>query len=237
MGKTARHSGIWVLTAGFLWTGLCARAQTSELPPTRLDATAASRLLRSHDQPEYPPVAKLNFIQGAVRLQVLVSTEGRVREAHVLAGHPILAASALRSVHDWLFRPFKTKDGPTPFSTLVDVVFSLQIKKLTPFPAHPDEYLDRQVKPPEILQAPSRASDGDSVRLRVLVGDTGEAIDTRPLSGRPAHYAAARKIVSCWTFKPALWGSLAIPWYLDVDVPVEAWIAAGGPANPPSGCP
>jgi TonB family protein len=216
---------------------LCARAQTSELPPTHLDANVAWKLLRSHDQPEYPPVAKLNFIQGSVRLQLLVSTEGRVREAHVLDGHPILAASALRSVHSWLFRPFKTKVGPAPFSTLVDVVFSLQTRKLSPFPAHPEEYLDRQVKPPEILQAPSAASDGDSVRLRVLVGDTGEAIDTRPLSGRSAYFAAARKLVSCWTFKPALWGSLAVPWYLDVDVPIEAWIAARGSSIPPSGCP
>jgi TonB family protein len=237
LGKTARHSEVWVLAAGFLCTALGARAQTSRPTPTRLDSKAASKLLKSHDQPEYPPVAKLNFIQGSVRLQVLVSPEGEVREAHVLAGHPILAASALRSVRNWLFRPFKTRDGPTPFATLVDVIFSLQINKFAPFPNHPEEYLDRQVKPPEILDSPSGPADGESVRLRVLVGDKGQAIDTRPLGGQSAHFAAARKIVSCWTFRPARWGSLAVPWYLDVNVPVEGWIAARGPANPPSGCP
>ena len=237
MGNVARHPGIWVLIAGCLCATLSARAQTPELPPTRLDSKAASKLLKTRDRPVYPPVAKLNFIQGSVRLQVLVSTDGRVREAHVLDGHPILAASALHSVRNWLFRPFRTKAGPTPFSTLVDIVFSLQIRKLMPFPSHPEEYLDRQVKPPEIVDSPSGPTDGELVRLRILVGDEGQAIDTRPLGGQSAHFAAARKVVSCWTFKPARWGALAVPWYLDVDVPVEGWITARGPTHPRGGCP
>ncbi|HUU12740.1 MAG TPA: energy transducer TonB [Terriglobia bacterium] len=237
--EAARHAGVWTLAAGCLCAALSAKAQTSRpaLAPERLDSKAGAKLLKSHDRPEYPSVAKFNFIQGSVRLQVLVSPEGSVREAHVIAGHPILAASALRTVRRWLFRPFKTKDGPTSFSTLVDVIFSLQTKKLAPLPSHPEEYLDRQVKPPEILESPSGPSDGESVRLRVLVGDKGQAIDTKPLSGQPAHFATARKIVSCWTFRPARWGSLPIPWYLDVDVPVEGWVAARGPTDPQSGCP
>ncbi|MBI1983180.1 MAG: energy transducer TonB [Acidobacteria bacterium] len=149
----------------------------------------ATKLLVSQVQPEYPSVAKFNFIQGSVRMQVTVTSAGNVGEAHVINGHPILAASALRAVRRWLFRPFRTTHGPAAFSTLVDVVFSLQSKKLTQLPSQPEEYLDRQV------------------------------------------------IVGCWTFKPARWGSVAIPWYLDVDVPVEAWMASRGAAGAENGCP
>jgi TonB family protein len=227
------------MAAGCVCAALCARAQTSRPDPAtaRLDPRTATNLLRSHDQPEYPSVAKLNYIQGAVRLQILVSPQGSVREAHVLTGHPILAASALHTVRHWLFRPFRTKNGPAPFSTLVDVIFSLRANKLAPLPEHPEEDLDRQVKPPELLDSRPGPSEGESVRLRILVGDKGQAIDSRPLKGRSAHLGVARQIVSCWTFKPAHWGALAVPWYLDVDVPVEGWVSARGPGDPPSGCP
>ena len=235
--RTARRSGIWVLALGCLSAAPAAKAQTPQPAPARLDSGAASKLLKNYDEPVYPSVAKFNFIQGSVRLQVLVSPEGEVSEAHVINGHPILAASALRTVRHWRFRPFKTKDGPAAFSTLVDVNFSLQTKKLVPLPSHPEEYLDRQVKPPEIVDPPSGPSDGECVRLRVLVGDKGQAMDTKPLSGQSAHFATARKVVSCWTFRPARWGSLAVPWYLEVDVPVEGWIAARSPTAAQSGCP
>ena len=29
----------------------------------------------------------------------------------------------------------------------------------------------------------------------------------------------ARQVVDGWTFRPASWGTLAVPWYLEVDVP------------------
>lgn len=237
--KSGRNRSAWALAAWCLWTTLAATAQTSPSAavPARLDAKVASRLIVNQVRPEYPTVAKLNFIQGSVRMQVLVTSQGSVGEAHVIKGHPILAASALGAVRRWLFRPFRTETGPTAFSTLVDVVFSLQTRKMTPLPSEPEEYLDRQVKPPEVPETPAGPSNGASVRLRVLVSDKGQAIDTRPLQGQPAHYATARKIVACWAFKPARWGTLAIPWYLDVDVPVESWIASRGAADPEEGCP
>lgn len=237
--QPARSASARALVVGCLWTTLSAPAQTS-VPaeqPTRLDPRAATKLLVSQVPPEYPSVAKFNFIQGSVRMQVTVTSEGNVGEAHVINGHPILAASALRTVRRWLFRPFRTTHGPAAFSTLVDVVFSLRSRKLTQLPSQPEEYLDRQVKPPEVLEAPAGASHGASVLLRVLVSDKGQAIDTRPLKGHSVHFETARRIVGCWTFKPARWGSVAIPWYLDVDVPVEAWIASRGAPDAENGCP
>jgi len=46
-------------------------------------------------------------------------------------------------------------------------------------------------------------------------------IDSETPSGSASDFALARKTIESWTFRPAHWGSLAIPWYLDVDVPIS----------------
>lgn len=237
--QSAPRAGAWSLLAGCLWMTLPAAAQSpSHTDRTeRLDPKAATKLLMKHATPEYPSVAKLNFIQGSVRMQVKVTPQGKVSEAHVVEGHPILAASALRSVKRWLFRPFRSKDGPTAFLTWVDVAFSLRSKKPIPMPSHPEEYLDRQVKPPEVLDRPAAPDGSASVRLRLLVGDKGRVIDSRPLDGEFIHVETAREVVGCWTFEPARWGAVPIPWYLDVDVPVEGWIASRRITGLGQGCP
>ncbi len=185
-----------------------------------LSTQDAARLLVSQVKPEYPPVAKLNFIQGHVRLQLVVTPEGAVREAHVVRGHPILAASALKAIRRWVYRPLMTRAVPTPFETLVDVNFALKARKIRDFPLEPELDLKRQVQPPAILGGPP-GSSAASVRLRVLVSDEGKAIDSQTIGGLANCWEAARDKVKNWNFRPAYYGNLAVPWYLEVDVPVE----------------
>lgn len=198
-------------------------AQSVSLPaaPPTLDHTAAANLIWTEVKPEYPPLAKLNYIQGRVRLRVLVSREGRVREAHVVHGHPFLAVSALEAVRRWLYHPLKAAWGPTEFMTVVEVNFSLRIKKIDLFPRDPERDLIRQVHPPHLLDRPLGQQLGSSVRVRVLVNDAGQVIDTQPLAGLAANFEAACRSVERWTFRPARWGALPVAWYMDVDVPVE----------------
>jgi hypothetical protein len=54
-----------------------------------------------------------------------------------------------------------------------------------------------------------------------LINDKGRVIDWIPMGGPPAQSEAVRKDVERWTFRPAHWGALPVPWYLDVDVPVQ----------------
>ena len=63
-------------------------------PPVKLERKDAARLLLSKLKPEYPAVAKVNYIRGHVDIEIVVARDGRVVEAHVLHGNPILAASA-----------------------------------------------------------------------------------------------------------------------------------------------
>jgi TonB family protein len=196
-----------------------------------LDRKMAAKLLVSQVTPEYPAVAKINFIQGRVRLQILVTPEGRIREVHVVRGHPFLAASALKAISHWAYRPFLKGSVPTAFQTYVDVNFALHPRKIEDFPVQPERDLTRRIQPPEILEKPPEGARGALVRVRILLNDNGRVIDAFPVAGLPAHYDAARKDIERWTFRPARWGALTVPWYLDVDVPIEGTAKSAGPCG------
>ena len=186
--------------------------------PVILNEKAARDLLLSPVFPGYPPVAKLNYIQGMVRLQVLVSPEGKVTAAHILKGNPILATSALKAVREWRYRPFRLASGPAEFLTDVEVKFALQFREIHIMPPHAEEDLRRQIRAPEISGKPDACPPSSSVRMRVLVNDEGRAVDAELLSGEVTAFSEARQVVDGWKFRPARWGTIAVPWYLEVDV-------------------
>lgn len=188
--------------------------------PVLLDSKSASKMVLRPVTPEYPAVAKMNYIQGPVRMQVTVSGEGKVQDASVVDGHPFLAASALKAIKSWLFRPSRRDNIRAGYRALVDVNFNLRMRKLRPMPPEPERDLERQIRPPEVVDLPSPPPGTPVVRLRVLVGADGEALDARPMSGSSVHYQFARRHVGEWKFRPARWGAMAVPWYLEVDVPV-----------------
>jgi TonB family protein len=185
-----------------------------------LDAKAASALLLDPTQPAYPPLARVNFLQGMVRAELQVSREGTVERAHVLSGNPILAAAVLDSVRNWHYRPFMEEGKTFAFATLVDVSFSLHMGAVELTPQQAESDFRRQVKPPVVVTKPDAAAERDSlVRVRLLVNAEGKVIDWAILKGLPSQVKKAVNTVERWSFRPARWGSLAVPWYVDVDVP------------------
>ena len=197
-----------------------------------LDPKKAAKLVVKREVPEYPPLAKVNYIQGPVRMMVKVSAQGQVSEAHVVIGHPFLAVAALRAIRKWLFRPAKARPGPSEFQTYVDVKFALRFKKLEQLPSQPERDLLRQIRPPQLVDKPVDPAAEATVRLRLLVGAEGSVLDSAPLAGQTPFVEEARDSVSRWKFRPAYWGALAVPWYLDVDVPVQGWRATRTAADP-----
>lgn len=196
-----------------------AQTESSNPEPVTLNRKTATTLIVAQVKPEYPALAKVNYIQGRVRLQVLVSPEGKVTQANVVQGHPFLAAAALKAVRRWLYLPFKTERGPLSFVTLVEVNFALRNKRLEQIPPQPEQDLSRQIRPPAMLTPP--ASHARLKHVRVLVNDDGQVLDVNPVDGFPYQYDKALKLVEQCQFRPAHWGPLAVPWYLDIDVPVE----------------
>jgi TonB family protein len=198
-----------------------------------LDSKKASRLLLNQVRPEYPALAKMNYIQGRVRVQLIVSPTGTVTSAHVLSGHPLLAAAVLNSVRMWQYRPLAAKDGPTSFATRVDVNFTLRLRTIDLPPLQAESDFRRQVIPPEVwTRSEEVASSDPPVRLRLLLNAEGKVIDSEILKGIPSLLERARKSIEGWSFRPARWGALSVPWYLDVDVPVDRAPAHAGIGSP-----
>jgi len=198
-----------------------AQSEVAAQHPVELNRKVASRLLVSQVAPEYPSIARVNYIRGQVRMLVTVTRAGRVSFAHVLQGHPFLAASALQAIRQWVYQPLVTASGPAEFQTMVDVNFNLRNIKADRLPPDADQDLNWQVRPPEALDVPPGATYADCVRMRVLVNDRGHAIDATPLTGRPSLFPAARQRIEGWEFRPARWGNFKVPWYLDVTVPMD----------------
>jgi TonB family protein len=174
------------------------------------------------DRPEYPPVAKVNLIQGNVRLEVKVTPRGKVFEVHVIDGEAILAAAALNSVRKWLYRPYLSKGMAEPFSSYVVVRFNLHRHSLQEqLPDHANDDLEKQVHPPEVISQPRLNASAPGIPMKVLVGADGQVMDaTSPKSEGP-EIELARKSLQSWRFRPARWGAIAVAWYLTVTVPVS----------------
>ena len=63
------------------------------------------RKVRSKSAAIYPDLARKMYVSGKVKLEVVVSAEGKVRLSRILGGHPLLAKSAQEAVKAWRFEP------------------------------------------------------------------------------------------------------------------------------------
>jgi len=195
---------------------------TAEALLAVMDRKQAAERLLEQIRPEYPPIAKVNYIQGQVNLELTVDSKGKVSRAHVLAGNALLAAAALKAVRRWLYRPLSTPSGPGGFSTTVKIKFNLAYVKADLAPPQAERDFLRQVKPPQAVRPPDETPSEEVVHLRLLVDDQGHVDDIEASPREGQRFDAAREILQGWTFRPAQWGSLPVASYLDVAVPVSA---------------
>ena len=76
------------------------------------------RRAKTKVQPPYPELAHKMNISGTVKVEVTVATNGTVKEAHVVGGHPVLATAALDAAKKWRFEP-----APAESSGIIDFKF------------------------------------------------------------------------------------------------------------------
>jgi TonB family protein len=83
-------------------------------------------ILISRVDPVYPPGARAKKIEGVVVLRILIDEDGRVKEAEVVSGGPLLTQAALGAVRQWRYKP-ATLGGATlnEFEATAHVNFSL----------------------------------------------------------------------------------------------------------------
>jgi protein TonB len=84
----------------------------------------AAKLIR-RVTPIYPSVALAARIQGVVIVEATTDIYGRVREARVVSGQPLLNDAALQAVRQWVYEPYLSNGIPRPVTFTVTVTFSL----------------------------------------------------------------------------------------------------------------
>lgn len=75
--------------------------------------------------PAYPPLARQTRVSGTVRFTAIIGIDGRIQNLQLIAGHPLLVASAREAVSQWLYRPTLLNGKPVEVITQIDVNFTL----------------------------------------------------------------------------------------------------------------
>ena len=76
--------------------------------------------------PVYPDIARAARVEGIVILDCTIDRDGRVIDARVLRGHPLLDEAALAAVRRWAYMPSLLNGVPVPVLMTVTVRFVLQ---------------------------------------------------------------------------------------------------------------
>ena len=76
-------------------------------------------------QPQYPQLALVAGVHGAVRLRAIVSRTGTIENLSVISGHTMLVAAAVDAVKHWRYRPYMLNGEPIEVATEITVNFTL----------------------------------------------------------------------------------------------------------------
>jgi TonB family protein len=68
---------------------------------------------------DYPPLAAQAQIQGEVVVKCAINDDGRVKNAEVVSGHPVLAKDARENAAKWAFNPATGSGGESRVFTLI----------------------------------------------------------------------------------------------------------------------
>ena len=97
-------------------------------PPKQSKITEAVPAYRKNPPPRYPRMARRRGCEGTVLIKVLVTREGKVKEAKVgqSSGYGVLDRSALNAVKGWLFVPGMKGDQAVEMWVTVPIRFALK---------------------------------------------------------------------------------------------------------------
>ncbi len=79
-----------------------------------------------HREPAlYPPLAQQARIQGVVRFDVVIGTDGTPSNIQLRAGHPLLVPAAVEAIKKYRYQPTLLNGNPVEVETAVDVNFTM----------------------------------------------------------------------------------------------------------------
>jgi TonB family protein len=119
----AAVSGVFSLLACVFVPGHVLAQQSDTRPLGSTIPLASPREAQLHVakrvEPAYPPLARMTGTRGPVTLRLTVGTDGKVKDVHILSGHPLLQQAALDAVRQWEYEAFL--EDNRPIETAVDV--------------------------------------------------------------------------------------------------------------------
>jgi TonB family protein len=72
-----------------------------------------TRKVKSKVAPVYPELAKRMNLTGVVKVMITVNSNGQVKNAKLVGGHPVLANAALEAVKKWRFESASQESSGT----------------------------------------------------------------------------------------------------------------------------
>jgi len=91
----------------------------------RVDSNVQAAKLIKQTKPVYPQLAKASRAQGTVKMEILISTTGMVKNIDVISGPALLIPSATTAVSTWQYRPTLINGNPVEVLTTVAILFTL----------------------------------------------------------------------------------------------------------------
>lgn len=104
------------------------KARTGTAPsvsPLRVEGQIAEPRKLTGVSPVYPPIAQSARVQGVVTLECTIGPDGRVTDATVLRGIPLLDQAAIDAVKQWVYTPTFLEGVPVSVIMTVTVTFKL----------------------------------------------------------------------------------------------------------------
>jgi len=97
--RTNMWSKLALAAAGFmLFSTASAAAQNGTTDENK-------RKVKSKTLPVYPDLARRMNVGGKVKIEVVVTPDGRVKSTRVVGGHPLLVQACQDAVKEWKFQP------------------------------------------------------------------------------------------------------------------------------------
>jgi TonB family protein len=100
------------------------RLMVDGVTPARVGGAVRAPTKLVDVKPVYPDDARRANVQGVVIIEIVIDTEGRVRDARILRSIPLLDDAALEAVRQWEFTPTAMDGVPVPLAMTVTVNFS-----------------------------------------------------------------------------------------------------------------
>ena len=109
-----------------LGSTIAVRPGEAILPPAAIRIGGNVQAAKFVEKPEavYPPAAMAARIQGIVRFNVVIGQDGRVENATLQSGHPLLVPAAVEAVRRYRYQPTLLNGTPVKVISQVDVPFT-----------------------------------------------------------------------------------------------------------------